>query len=57
MNFLDLLYLIPLFPLAGFAVNGLFGKRLGPGFVNAVGCGSALLAFVFSCLAVLQLVE
>ena len=56
MNFLDLLYLIPLFPLAGFAVNGLFGKRRGPGFVNAVGCGSALLSFVVSCLAVLELV-
>ncbi len=26
MNFLDLIWLIPLFPAAGFVINGLFGK-------------------------------
>ena len=28
MNFLDLIWLIPLFPAAGFVINGLFGKRM-----------------------------
>ena len=28
MNFLDLIWLIPLFPAIGFVINGLIGKRL-----------------------------
>ena len=31
------LWLIPIIPLAGFAVNGLLGTRLGKSFVTAVG--------------------
>jgi hypothetical protein len=31
------LWLIPALPLAGFAVNGLLGKKLGKSFVTAVG--------------------
>jgi NADH-quinone oxidoreductase subunit L len=38
------LWLIPALPLAGFAVNGLFGKKLGKSFVTAVGTGSVGLA-------------
>ena len=37
------LWLIPLIPLAGFAVNGLLGTRLGKSFVSAVGVGSVAL--------------
>ena len=38
------LWLIPVLPLAGFAVNGLLGTRLGKSFVTAVGVGAAGLA-------------
>jgi NADH-quinone oxidoreductase subunit L len=38
------LWLIPALPLAGFAVNGLLGKKLGKSFVSAVGTGSVGLA-------------
>jgi NADH-quinone oxidoreductase subunit L len=38
------LILIPLLPLAGFLLCGLLGKKLGKGFVTAVGVGSTGLA-------------
>ncbi len=37
------LWLIPIIPLAGFAVNGLAGTRLGKSFVSLVGVGSVAL--------------
>ena len=37
------LWLIPLFPLAGFLINGIFGRRLPKAVVNAVAIGSVLL--------------
>ena len=40
------LWLIPVIPLAGFAVNGLLGTRFGKSFVSAVGVGAAALATV-----------
>ncbi len=40
-----LLTLLVLLPLAGFLVNGLLGRRLGPVFVNIVGVGLPLAAF------------
>ena len=36
---------IVVLPLLGFLVNGLIGRRVGPRFVSAVGCGLPLLAF------------
>jgi NADH-quinone oxidoreductase subunit L len=47
------LWLIPVFPLAGFLVNGLFGRRASKAFVNAVAIGSVVLAlaWVVKCLA------
>jgi NADH-quinone oxidoreductase subunit L len=42
-----LLWLIPLFPLAGFAINGIFGRRFPKAVVNAVAVGSVLLSFVW----------
>jgi len=41
------LWLIPLLPLAGFAVNGLFGRRFSKGMVNTVAIGSVLVAFAW----------
>jgi NADH-quinone oxidoreductase subunit L len=51
------LWYIPLFPLAGAAVNLFLGPRLGKGFVKAVGCGAVLGAFVFAVLGFLRLQE
>lgn len=50
------LWLIPLLPLAGFALNGLFGRRLSKTAINSVACGSVLLSFlwVLKTLAALQ---
>ena len=42
-----LLWLIPLFPLAGFAINGIFGRRFGKAAIDAVGVGSVLLSFLW----------
>ena len=39
MNFLDLIWLIPLFPAAGFVINGLLGKRMSKTAVGVIGCG------------------
>ena len=41
------LWLIPILPLAGFAINGLFGRRFSKAIVNAVAVGSVLLAFAW----------
>ncbi|MFZ0037634.1 MAG: NADH-quinone oxidoreductase subunit L [Candidatus Acidiferrales bacterium] len=49
----DILWIIPLLPLAGAAINGLFGKSWPNSRVNAVGIGSVSLTF----LAVLELVR
>jgi len=51
----DLLTLIVLLPLAGFVLNGLLGRRLGAGFVNVVGCGLPILAFLAALRAWQQL--
>ena len=41
------LWLIPLLPLAGFALNGLFGRRFSKTVINAIAVGSVLLAFLW----------
>jgi NADH-quinone oxidoreductase subunit L len=41
------LWLIPLLPLAGFLLNGLFGRRLPKGAINAIAAGSVLLSFLW----------
>jgi len=46
------LTLIVVLPLIGFLLNGLFGNRLGRGFVSAVGCGLPVLAFLVAIMAV-----
>ncbi len=53
---LDLLWLVPFLPFAGFAVNGLLGARLLPRrAVALVACGTVLVSFVLSVLAVMEL--
>ncbi len=41
------LWLIPVFPLIGAVINGLFGRRLGKPIVNALAVGSVLLSFLW----------
>ncbi len=45
---LDLIWLIPFFPMVGAIVNGLFGRRLPRGVVHTVACGSIFLSFLVS---------
>src|SRR5712692_6292314 len=49
------LWLIPLLPLAGFALNGLFGRRLSKNAVSTIACGSVLLSLLWALKTVLTL--
>src|SRR5436190_962303 len=51
---LNILWLIPVLPFAGFLLNGLFGKRLGKGFVTAVALLASFGAAVAGTIAVVQ---
>jgi NADH-quinone oxidoreductase subunit L len=55
MDFLNLIWLIPLFPAIGFVINGLFGKRMPKTAVAAIAAGFVLISFIFSAGAVYQL--
>jgi NADH-quinone oxidoreductase subunit L len=57
MNFLDLIWLIPLFPAIGFLINGLIGKRLPKNAVAFIAVGAVLISFILSAGAVLQLLQ
>src|SRR5213593_1804162 len=57
MNFLDLIWLIPLFPAAGFVINGLVGKRLSKTMVGVIACTLVFISFLFSAGAVYQLLQ
>jgi NADH-quinone oxidoreductase subunit L len=52
---LDKLWLIPLLPLVGVAINGLFGRKIPRGAVGAIAVGTIVVAFVLSIVAVGQL--
>jgi NADH-quinone oxidoreductase subunit L len=45
-----LVYLVPLFPLAGFLINGLLRKKLSKSVTSIVGCGTVLASFIISLL-------
>jgi NADH-quinone oxidoreductase subunit L len=51
------LWLIPLLPLAGAAINGLLGRRFAKSLVGLVACGASGGAFVVAVSAVLDLVK
>jgi NADH-quinone oxidoreductase subunit L len=44
----DYLWLIPLLPLAGAALNGIIGKRLSKPAISMIACGSAGLSFLLA---------
>jgi NADH-quinone oxidoreductase subunit L len=56
MDFSNLLWLIPLLPLSGAVVNGVFGRRFGRNLIAGVACGTVALAFAVSLGAFLQMV-
>lgn len=49
-NILQLVWLVPVLPLIGFLINGLFRKQLSKSLVSLVGCGTVLASFVISIL-------
>jgi len=53
----DYLWLIPLIPLAGAAVNGLAGKRFPKSLISLVACGSAGVSFILALTAFFDLLK
>ncbi len=53
---LDYLWIIPLLPLLGAAINGLFGKGWPNKIVNTVALGSTGLSFLAACEAVREFI-
>jgi len=45
---IQLVYLIPILPLIGFLIIGLFGKKLSKVLVSVIGCGAVLGAFAIA---------
>ena len=45
---IKLVYLVPLLPLIGFVIIGLFGKKLSKAVVSVIGCGAVLGAFAIA---------
>ncbi|MBI5443281.1 MAG: NADH-quinone oxidoreductase subunit L, partial [Deltaproteobacteria bacterium] len=52
---LDLIWLIPFFPLLGAFVNGVFGRRFPKPVAYWIACGSVFLSFLVSVGAVIEL--
>lgn len=53
-NVLQLAYLVPLFPLLGFLINGLGRKSMSKSMIGIVGSGAVLASFVVSVWIFLQ---
>src|ERR1043166_6838047 len=53
-NVLQLAYLVPLFPLLGFIINGLCRKVLSKSLIGIIGSGTILASFVVSVLIFLE---
>lgn len=49
-NIVHLVWLVPVLPLAGFLINGLFRNHLSKSLTGLVGCGVLLAAFILSLL-------
>lgn len=54
---MQLIWLIPVLPLIGFLINGLFGKRLPRSGVHTVACGSVFISFLLAVNAFIQLLQ
>ncbi len=53
----SLLWLIPILPLLGAIINGVFGKRLPKQFIGAIGAGTVLASFAISLGAFAQMMQ
>jgi NADH-quinone oxidoreductase subunit L len=53
-NVLQIVWLIPFFPLLGFVINGLGRKFLSKSLISIIGCGVILASFVLSIWVFLQ---
>ena len=53
----DLIYLVPLFPLIGFLINGLFRKPLSKSAISVIGSGVILLSFIVSIILFFDIKE
>ncbi|MBZ5495106.1 MAG: NADH-quinone oxidoreductase subunit L [Acidobacteriia bacterium] len=53
----DYLWLIPLLPLAGSALNGILGRRFPKPVISAIACTSVGASFLFAVAAVASLLE
>lgn len=53
-NTLQIVWLIPLLPLVGFLLNGLFRKQLSKSLVGIIGSGVILASFIISVFVFLQ---
>jgi len=53
-NVLDIVWLIPLLPLAGFLINGLGRKYLSKPLIGFIGCGVLLASFIISIWVFMQ---
>ena len=49
------LWLIPFFPLLGFFINAMFGKRLTKPVVNSIACGSVAISFLYAAFGLYHL--
>jgi len=47
-------YLVPLFPLIGFLINGLFRRSLSKSLSGGIGCGTILASFIVSIIIFFQ---
>jgi NADH-quinone oxidoreductase subunit L len=54
---LDYLWLIPIIPLAGAAINGLAGRRLPKSAISAIACGAAGISFIISLASFFELLK
>jgi NADH-quinone oxidoreductase subunit L len=54
---LDYIWLIPVFPLIGFLINGFLGKRFPRPVAGVIACASIFVSFVFSVGALLSLLK
>ena len=50
-----MVYLIPLFPLLGFIINGLLRNSLSKSLAGVIGCGAVLASFVISLIVFFQI--
>ena len=54
MNVIQYAWLVPIFPLIGFLINGLLRNKLSKSMIGTIGSGSVLLSFIVSILLFLQ---